>query len=155
MLYLNYLFSKYLLIVKRFGSLRERRYICVYYYCYYYLVTAIYWYIWFQIVSLWKRKTALSLRYFPWAAIINTITSYFHRKIEDFIQGCRVTGVRLPEAPTIYPQATKISNREPERAAETYDFQANCLWINSKICTFETKTENVWSSAVGKEYFCR
>ena len=36
MLYLNYLFSKYLLIVKRFGSLRERRYISVYYYYYYY-----------------------------------------------------------------------------------------------------------------------
>ena len=32
MLYLNYLFSKYLLIVKRFGSLREKRYISVYYY---------------------------------------------------------------------------------------------------------------------------
>ena len=29
-------FSKYLLIVKRFGSLRERRYISVYYYYYYY-----------------------------------------------------------------------------------------------------------------------
>ena len=39
MLYLNYLFSKYLLIVKRFGSLRERHYISVYYY-YYYLSTA-------------------------------------------------------------------------------------------------------------------
>ena len=38
MLYLDYLFSKYLLIVKRFGSLRERRYIsvCYYYYYYYY-----------------------------------------------------------------------------------------------------------------------
>ena len=36
MLYLNYLFSKYLLIVKRFGSLREKRYISVYYYYYYY-----------------------------------------------------------------------------------------------------------------------
>ena len=36
MLYLNYLFSKYSLIVKRFGSLRERRYISVYYYYYYY-----------------------------------------------------------------------------------------------------------------------
>ena len=35
MLYLNYLFSKYLLIVKRFGSLREKRYISVYYYYYY------------------------------------------------------------------------------------------------------------------------
>ena len=35
MLYLNYLFSKYLLIVKRFGSLRERRYVSVFY-CYYY-----------------------------------------------------------------------------------------------------------------------
>ena len=36
MLYLNHLFSKYLLIIKRFGSLRERCYICVYYYFYYY-----------------------------------------------------------------------------------------------------------------------
>ena len=40
MLYLNnYLFSKYLQIVKRFGSLRERRYVrqkIVYYYYYYY-----------------------------------------------------------------------------------------------------------------------
>ena len=36
MLYLNYLFSKYLLIVKRFGSLREKRYITVYYHYYYY-----------------------------------------------------------------------------------------------------------------------
>ena len=36
MLYLDYLFSKYLLIVKRFESLRERRYISVYYYYYYY-----------------------------------------------------------------------------------------------------------------------
>ena len=35
MLYLNYLFSKYLLIVKHFGSLRERRCISVYYYCYF------------------------------------------------------------------------------------------------------------------------
>ena len=35
LLHLNYLFSKYLLIVKRFGSLRERRYISVYYYYYY------------------------------------------------------------------------------------------------------------------------
>ena len=35
MLYLKYSFSKYLLIVKRFGSLRERRYIIVYYYYYY------------------------------------------------------------------------------------------------------------------------
>jgi len=34
MLYLNYLFSKYLLIVKRFGSVRERRYISIYYYYY-------------------------------------------------------------------------------------------------------------------------
>ena len=31
MLYLNYLFSKYSLIVKCFGSLRERCYISVYY----------------------------------------------------------------------------------------------------------------------------
>ena len=35
MLYLNYLFSKYYLIVKRFGSLRERRSINVYYHYYY------------------------------------------------------------------------------------------------------------------------
>ena len=39
MLYLNYLFSKYLLIVKRFGSLRERRYISVYY-CYIIIIKA-------------------------------------------------------------------------------------------------------------------
>ena len=38
MLYLNYLFSKYLLIVKRFGSLREKCYISVYYYYYYYYI---------------------------------------------------------------------------------------------------------------------
>ena len=36
MLHLNYLFSKYLLTVKGFGSLRERRYISVHYYYYYY-----------------------------------------------------------------------------------------------------------------------
>ena len=36
MLHLNYLFSKYLLTVKRLGSLRERRYISVHYYYYYY-----------------------------------------------------------------------------------------------------------------------
>ena len=36
MLYVNYLFSKHLRIVKRFGLLRERRYLSVYYYYYYY-----------------------------------------------------------------------------------------------------------------------
>ena len=43
MLYLNHLFSKYLLIVKRFGSLREKRQISVhhYYYYYYYLFIII------------------------------------------------------------------------------------------------------------------
>ena len=43
MLYLNYSFSKYLLIVKRFGSLRERRYISVYYYYYYGSVKLKFW----------------------------------------------------------------------------------------------------------------
>ena len=36
MLYWNYFFAKYLLIVKRFGSLREKHYITVHYYYYYY-----------------------------------------------------------------------------------------------------------------------
>ena len=43
MLYLNYSFSEYLLIVKRFGSLRERRYISVYYYYYYGSVKLKFW----------------------------------------------------------------------------------------------------------------
>ena len=63
MLYLNYMFSKYLLIVKPFGSLRERCYIGVYYY--YYLVTAIYWYIWFQIVVPIKKKNRAFIKVFP------------------------------------------------------------------------------------------
>ena len=51
MLYLNYfVFSKYLLIVERFGSLRERRNICVHYYYYYY-----YYYYYFIIVIIIMR----------------------------------------------------------------------------------------------------
>ena len=34
-------------------------------------------------------------------------------------------GTWAPEAPTIYPRATKISNREPKRVPKTYDSQAN------------------------------
>ena len=35
---------------------------------------------------------------------------------------------------TIYPLATKLSNREPEWAPKTYDSQANFQWIiNNKI----------------------
>ena len=58
-------------------------------------------------------------------------------------------GARLPEAPTIYPGATKISNREPEQAPKTYmyDSQANFQWTNNKIpCsfrTFEMTKENI------------
>ena len=44
MLYLNIWFSKYLLIVKRFESLRERLYISVYYYHYYYYYYYYYYY---------------------------------------------------------------------------------------------------------------
>ena len=62
---------------------------------------------------------------------------------------------REPEDPKIYPQATIISNREPE--PKTYDSQAKFRWTNNKIpCsfyTFETKTKSVWSSAVGEKIF--
>ena len=56
---------------------------------------------------------------------------------------------------TIYPWATKISNREPKQVPKTYDSQANFQWTNNKIpCsfrTFETTKEHiVWSSAIGK-----
>ena len=37
--------------------------------------------------------------------------------------------VQLPEAPTIYPWATKISNKKPEQALKTYDSQKNSLLI--------------------------
>ena len=40
-------------------------------------------------------------------------------------QGCYLTRAWLPEAPTIYPRATKISNREPKWAPKTYDSLAN------------------------------
>ena len=60
-----------------------------------------------------------------------------------------------PEVPTIYPQATKISNREPEQAPKTYDSEANFEWTSNKIsCSFRTlnaKMLNVWLSAVGKK----
>lgn len=62
-----------------------------------------------------------------------------------------------PEALTISPRAPKISNKEPERARKTYDSQDNFLWTNDKIScsfpTFQTKTENVWLSAVGEIIF--
>ena len=68
-----------------------------------------------------------------------------------------LTGAQKPEAPTIYPLATKISNREPEWVNKTYDSQAKFRWTNNKIpcsfCTFETKTENVWSSDIAKKIF--
>ena len=72
--------------------------------------------------------------------------------MEDYWEShSKAAAEREPEAPTIYPQATKISNREPE--PKTYDSQAKFRWTNNKIpysfCTFETKTESVWSSAVG------
>ena len=52
MLYLNYLFSRYLQIVKRFGSLRERRYISVHYYYYYY---------YYYYIELLRTQTSFSL----------------------------------------------------------------------------------------------
>ena len=56
-------------------------------------------------------------------------------------------GTWLPEAHTISPQVTKISNREPEQVPKTYDFQANFWWMNNQIpcsfCIFEKKMENV------------
>ena len=36
-------------------------------------------------------------------------------------QSCCLMGARSPEAPTVYPQATKISNRELEQVPKTYD----------------------------------
>ena len=56
---------------------------------------------------------------------------------------------------TIYPWATKISNREPKQVPKTYDSQANFQWTNNKIpcsfCTFETTKENIiWSLVIGK-----
>ena len=38
-----------------------------------------------------------------------------------------------PEVPTIYPQATKISNREAEQAPKTYDSEANFQWTSNKF----------------------
>ena len=68
-----------------------------------------------------------------------------------------LTGARSPEAPTIYPRATKVSYRETERAPKTYDSQAKFQWTNNKIpcsfCTFETTMENVWSSAICTKIF--
>ena len=55
MLYLNYfLFSKYLLIVERFGSLKERRYICVHYYFNYYYY--YYYYYYYFIIVIMRIK---------------------------------------------------------------------------------------------------
>ena len=42
-------------------------------------------------------------------------------------------GAQSPEAPTIYPQATKIWNREPGGVPKTYDSQAKFWWTNNKI----------------------
>ena len=64
-------------------------------------------------------------------------------------------GAQSPEVPTIYPQATKISNREPEWVPKTYDSEANFRWTSNKISysfrTFEMKTLNIWSSAEAKK----
>ena len=42
-------------------------------------------------------------------------------------------GAQSPEAPTIYPQATKISNKEPGGVPKAYDSQAKFWWTNNKI----------------------
>ena len=64
-------------------------------------------------------------------------------------------GAQEPEAPAIHPQVTKTLNMEPEWAAKAYDSQANFQWKKQQnsllILHFETTTENVWSSAIGKE----
>ena len=48
-------------------------------------------------------------------------------------QGCCLTGARSPEAPTICPRATKISNKEPPWAPKNYDSYANFQRTNNKI----------------------
>ena len=54
-------------------------------------------------------------------------------KYSFFQQGCCLTGTCGTKAPTIYPRATKISNREPKWAPKTYDSQANFQWTKNKI----------------------
>lgn len=65
------------------------------------------------------------------------------------MQGCCLTGVQLPVAPTISSRATKILNKEPAWVPKNYDSSDNSLcahfqWRNDRIpaCsfgTFETK----------------
>ena len=64
----------------------------------------------------------------------------------SLVQSCCLTGAQSPEVPTISLQAIKISNKKPERMPKACDSQAN-------FRTFETKTGNIWSSAVGKKIF--
>ena len=72
-------------------------------------------------------------------------------------QGYCLMGAWSPEVPTIYLWTTKIWNKKPEQVHENHNSQDNFCSINNKIplsfCTFEAKTENVWSSAIGKKYF--
>ena len=65
---------------------------------------------------------------------------YIPRKLvmgQSTAQGCCLTGARASEASTIYPQATKILNREPERVPKNYDSHTNFKRTNNKIpCSF-------------------
>ena len=72
-------------------------------------------------------------------------------------QGYCLMGAWSPQAPTIYLWTTKIWNKKPEQVNENHNSQDNFCSISNKIplsfCTFEAKTENLWSSAIGKKYF--
>ena len=63
-----------------------------------------------------------------------SLGSYYKHDYQLLSQENRGSHTRLPpngrqvvRGACDLPSGTKISNREPERAAETYDFQANCL----------------------------
>ena len=71
---------------------------------------------------------------------------YISRKLvmgQSTAQGCCLTGAWASEASTIYPQATKILNREPERVPKNYDYHINFKSQNKQqnslfILHFET-----------------
>ena len=82
MLYLNYSFFKYLLIVKRFGSLRERRCKRVYYYYYYFY----YYYYYYYVRKSWLRNLSSTDK----ESRIQCPESGIHRlepRIQDFTWG--------------------------------------------------------------------
>ena len=52
------------------------------------------------------------------------VSNYTTLQYCKWLQGCCLMGAQSPEAPTIYPQATKISNKEPGGVPKAYDSQA-------------------------------